>query len=341
MTDIQSAKQIVRDHYAEIATASPATIAEVLTRRTHAEWLWRGMHPFHEQVGAGAVAEAFWAPFLTSMTRVQRRQDIFMAGPNQIEDFASTWVVSMGHLMALFDRPFLGIEPTGKIVMLRYAEFNKVEEGKIVETALFFDLLHLMHQAGLRPLPPQTGAHLVQPGPATHDGLLFAKQDPSEGEKTLALINRMIGDINDHQQYKGPADELAACWHDDMIWWGPDGIGATYTIPRYIEQHQKPFRTQITDRKFNGHLCRLAEGNFGGFFGWPNLTLTPTGGYMGLTANGKTTADMRVVDIYRRDGDKLAENWIFIDMLHFLNMQGLDVLGRMASLTPEQSGARG
>ena len=39
---------------------------------------------------------------------------------------------------------------------------------------------------------------------------------------------------------------------------------------------------------------------------------------------------MRVVDIYRRDGDKLAENWIFIDILHFLDMQGLNVLQRCA-----------
>jgi hypothetical protein len=38
---------------------------------------------------------------------------------------------------------------------------------------------------------------------------------------------------------------------------------------------------------------------------------------------------MRVVDIYRRDGDKLAENWVFIDLLHWLSMQGLDVLGRL------------
>jgi hypothetical protein len=36
-----------------------------------------------------------------------------------------------------------------------------------------------------------------------------------------------------------------------------------------------------------------------------------------------------LADIYRRDGDKLAENWIFLDLLHFLSMQGLDVLGRM------------
>ena len=38
---------------------------------------------------------------------------------------------------------------------------------------------------------------------------------------------------------------------------------------------------------------------------------------------------MRVVDIDRRDGAKLAENWIFIDMLHFLNMQVPDVLARL------------
>jgi hypothetical protein len=41
---------------------------------------------------------------------------------------------------------------------------------------------------------------------------------------------------------------------------------------------------------------------------------------------------MRVVDIYRRDGDKLAENWVFIDLLHWLSMQGLDVLGRLRNL---------
>jgi hypothetical protein len=54
---------------------------------------------------------------------------------------------------------------------------------------------------------------------------------------------------------------------------------------------------------------------------------------MGMTAS-PGPADMRVVDVYRREGDKLAENWIFIDILHYLNMQGLDVLGRMASLDP-------
>ncbi len=320
----------MRAHYDALAKATPATVASVLAERTSPDWHWRGMHPFYEQRGAAAVAESFWAPLLTSMTKVQRRQDIFIAGRNEIDDFQSVWVISMGHLLGLFDAPFLGIKPNRRIAMLRYAEFNKVVDGKIVETAMFCDLIHLMNQAGQYPLPPQTGMHLVQPGPATHDGLLFDDADPAESDKTLANINAMIGDINAHQKYATPQEELARCWHDDMLWWGPDGIGATYTIDRYVEQHQRPFRTQIKDRVYNGHVCRLAEGNFGGFFGWANLSVTNAGGYLGMPTGGRT--EMRVVDMYRRDGDKLAENWIFIDILHFLHLQGLDVLGRMKAI---------
>lgn len=44
---------------------------------------------------------------------------------------------------------------------------------------------------------------------------------------------------------------------------------------------------------------------------------------------GPGPADMRVIDMYRVENGKLAENWIFIDILHFLAMQGLDVLTRM------------
>ena len=42
---------------------------------------------------------------------------------------------------------------------------------------------------------------------------------------------------------------------------------------------------------------------------------------------------MRVVDMYREQDGKLAENWIFIDILHYLNMQGLDVLARLPTVS--------
>ena len=330
MNNFQAAKDLVRAHYAALAQATPTSVASVLAERTSTDWHWRGMHPFHEKKGAMEVAEAFWAPFLTSMTRVQRRSDIFLAGLNEIDGFKSTWVVSMGHLMGLFDRPWLGIRPTRRITMLRYVEFNRVEAGRIVETAFFFDIPDLMIQAGQNPFSPQTGAYLVQPGPATHEGVMYGAQDSAIGKATLATINQMLYGMGDESG--NWEDTMARSWHDDMIWWGPGGIGATYTIPRYKEQHAGPFNDALgKGYRFNGHLCRLAEGHFGGFFGWANLTVTNSGGYLGMTASPKP-ADMRVVDMYREQDGKLAENWIFIDILHYLNMQGLDVLARMASV---------
>jgi hypothetical protein len=41
---------------------------------------------------------------------------------------------------------------------------------------------------------------------------------------------------------------------------------------------------------------------------------------------------MRVVDVYRRQGDKLAENWVLIDLPYWLGQQGLDVLERTRSI---------
>ena len=326
-TDTQNAKTIVLNWQKSMDHLDPEKLPACFSKFTSNDYVWRGMHPFHEQHGADSVIEVFYTPFKNSFSNLQRRQDIFFAGQNEIDGFNSVWVASMGHFMGLFDQPFIGIPPNRKIVMVRYAEFHKIESEKITETSLFIDLLHLMAQVGITPISQQTGIHLIQPGPRTHDGLLFEAQDKNESEATLALINRMIGDINGGD-YSSPQEELRQCWHEDMLWWGPTGIGATYTIDRYIDQHQRPFRTQNEGRRFNGHICRMAEGQYGGFFGWPNLSLKPTGGYLGMPAfNG--FADMRVVDIYRRNGDKLAENWIFIDLLHFLNMQGHDILAQI------------
>ena len=47
---------------------------------------------------------------------------------------------------------------------------------------------------------------------------------------------------------------------------------------------------------------------------------------------GPGPADMRVVDMYRVQDGKLAENWIFIDILHYLNCR--DWTCCMASLAP-------
>lgn len=212
------------------------------------------------------------------------------------------------------------------MAFLRYVEFNRITGGRIDETALFCDVLGVMRLARPNPLPPATGAEFVTPGPRTHDGLLFDAQDPAETARTLALVNRMKDDLVSSDM-KSPQDELARTWHDDMIWFGPAGIGAAFTRGRYQAQHQGPFSEGLEDIAFHGHVCRFAEGKYAGWFGWPNLTMKARGSFLGMPACDRRV-EMRVVDMYRREGDRLAENWVFIDLLYFLKQQGLDVLER-------------
>jgi len=296
---------------------------DVLNRCTDDNFTWRGYYPFGE-LSKAQLADLFWIPLNKSLTHLQRRQDIFFAGRNEIDGFAGTWVVSMGHLMGLFDQPWLGIKPTGKMVFLRYCEFHRVENNKIIETAMYFDIPHLMIQAGLNPFPDATGAHSIQPGPMTHDGLLFEPQDPAVGQHTLGVINRMITELGQWQSELSLEDELRQSWAEDMIWWGPAGIGCTYTIERYAKQHSAPFSAGLTDRSKTQHIARLAEGNYGGFFGWPNFTARSVGGFMNMPASD-TAGEFRVIDIYRRSGDRLVENWIFIDLLHYWKTSGIEL----------------
>ena len=323
------------DFYKALQVSDLKNTTEVFTEYCSNDYVWRGFHPFNEINDRETVCDVFWNPLKSSLSRLTRRMDIFFAGNNSILGHEGTWVASMGHFMGLFDNPWLNISSNNKLIFLRYAEFNKVVSNKIVETAMFFDIPHFMTQAGLSPFNYQTGANLVQPGPSSHDGLLFEEQDDAETMKTRKAIEGMIEDVKiwKSTDRKSLIEELEKSWDKDMLWWGPTGIGATYTIERYAEQHSGPFRESFKERKFNGHICRITEGLFGGFFGWPNLSLVHSGGFMGMPSTGKS-GDMRVIDIYRREGEKLKENWIFIDLLHFWKMQDVDILDRTTKVAP-------
>lgn len=332
MTSYQAAKELIQEYFAALEVASLDKSAEVLETFASPDFEWWGVYPFRKIKGPEAVAQKFWTPLKQSLTRMQRRQDIFIAGTNEVD--GKQWVMSMGNFMGLFDADWLGIPATRKIANLRYAEFNCVKGGKIIKTGLFVDLIGFMLAAGINPLPPSTGAYFTYPGPRYHDGLLFEDAPEDDGKKTLDLVNEMIADLNTLNKSGSmgcPPELLEKTWSKDMLWYGPAGIGATYTIPRYQEQHQLPFRQNLDDKKFLGHVCRFAEGNFACFFGWPNLTNSPIGGWLGLPGGG-VNVEMQVVDVYRREGDKLAENWVFIDIPYWLKQQGLDILDRTQNI---------
>lgn len=333
MSKYGTIKQTVLSYYEDLEKAAPEDILQVLDQYLSESCEWKCSYPFRELMGKEEICRDFWKPLKESLTCMQRRMDIFFGGNNVLAP-EETWVMSMGHFMGLFDRDFLGIRATGKMASLRYAEFSCVDGGKITKTGLFLDLIGLMCQAGMNPLPPMTGQYFIYPGPRMHNGLLFEDAPEEEGRKTLEVVESMteiLDRLNRSGSLEPPTEEdLARSWSQDMIWYGPAGVGATYTIPRYIRQHTGPFRQGLTDKKFNGHCVRFAEGNFAAFFGWPNLS-NRCNGWLGLPV-GKEPASMQVVDVYCRQGDKLSENWVIIDIPYWLKQQGVDVFRRTAGI---------
>ena len=326
-------KNTVLTYYRELDQASPENVCQVLDRCMGSTYEWKSSYPFRELAGKEEVGGLFWKPLKEALTCMQRRMDIFFAGCNEISP-DETWVMSMGHFMGLFDRDILGIRATGRMASLRYAEFSCVCDGKIVKTGLFLDWIGLMCQAGMNPLPPMTGEYFIYPGPRMHNGLLFVDAPEDEGIRTLNVVRSMTDDLdrlNKSGSDEPPsAEDLARSWHEDMIWYGPAGVGATYTIPRYIRQHTGPFRRGLTEKQFCGHEVRFAEGEFAAFFGWPNLS-NRCAGWLGLP-EGRKPAEMQVVDVYCRVGDKLSENWVIIDIPYWLKQQGVDVFQRTADI---------
>lgn len=325
MSELQRAKAIVLDANKSLDAAQPGQCAKALAQHCSAEYRWRGMHPFNELNGCEAVANTFWEPLKSAFGPMQRRPDIFIAGLNQLDNWSSTWVVEMGHLMGLWDAPWIGLAPSHKVAFLRYVEFHRVVDNKIAETACYVDILNLLEQLGRSPIETTTGVPGLSPSPRFNTGLLYDVEPAYEGRTTVELISAMVTDLRANAVHS-PEDHMDTFWVPDMCWFGPGGIGASAFFEGYRRGHAGPFEEGLEYVRHTEHVARIGEGCFGGFFGYPSLTLRSTGGFLGLPESD-VAADMRIVDLYRREGDRLAENWVFIDLPWFLEGLGVDVLG--------------
>ncbi len=230
MNVLQKAKKTVRSYHNYLDSMGISGNFDTDQSLLGRELRWLGVHPFGIIEGHRSVVERFWIPLKDALTCFQRREEIFFAGLNEIDDFKSVWVVSMGHMSGLFDKPWLGIPPTGKLAGLRYCTFHKVEDERITESVMHVDIPHLMAQAGINPFPSQTASTIMHNGPLTCDGLLLLPQPEHAGEKTLAGINGMINNLGTWSSNLPLEEELALNWHEDMTWWGPHGIGSVRTI---------------------------------------------------------------------------------------------------------------
>ena len=286
--------------------------------------------PFNDIVGPTHLYETCYAPLLLAMPDLERRDLIVMSG---ITPAGNEWVGCAGHYLGTFVSPWLDIPPTGHMTHMRFHEFFRFEQGKIVEIQAIWDIPEVMLQAQAWPLSPSLGWEGFIPGPASQDGLRIGDKHPGQGEASAQHVLNMLTHLILHPKQGGPeVMQLQRFWHPRMNWYGPAGIGSSRGITGFRNWHQIPFLNAMPDRgshdnQLDFHL--FGEGEYVAVTGWPNMKQTITqGGWLGIAPSGQEVS-LRSLDFWRMDGGLIRENWVLVDLLDLYHQVGIDVFARL------------
>ena len=224
--------------------------------------------PFEDLDGADGLFEQAYQPLLAAIPDLERRDFIMMAG----EVHGENWVGCGGHYMGVFEQPWLDIPPTRHLVAMRYHEFFRVEDDKVVEVQALWDIPQLMMQADAWPMTPSLGVEWVVPSPATEDGIITSPYNQDEADASVKLVRDMLNSLKKSPQgYE--AMELDRYWHPKMMWYGPAGIGSTRRISGFHYWHQLPFLKAMPDRNsfIAGKGYLFGDADYVGFTAWPGI----------------------------------------------------------------------
>jgi len=299
--------------------------------------VWHGHEPAGLLHGTEAFYGKFWAPLLESFPDLNRQTHLFFGGKSngridgEISKDGRMWVTGTGCFNATFARDYLGIPATGKEVNIRWGDCSRLEEGKIVEVFFMLDLIDLMQQAGCQILPPSLGVDNIYPPPEAKDGILLDVQDQKVSEYSLVHIRRFIFEgLNKYDESNIESMNVPGFFHPRVKWYGPGGIGACYSLEEFQKNHQIPWLQAFPDREVQ-HLDGLfAEANYSGGPGWTGVIATHTGEYKGVPATGNTIT-FNGLDWWKRDGEQIIENWVFVDMIHLFRQFGIDLFDKLQS----------
>ncbi len=327
MTDLTTLKRTIRLGLHSLANGARAEACY------HANARWWGSHPFNELEGVDAINRN-WGVLRQSMPDMERRDSIFVIGynvadtRNQHDIAGQLMVASFCHYQGTFRQPLFGIPPTHGVAHLRSCEVHQIVENKITHSYMLLDFLDLMKQAGCWPLVPSLGSEGVWMAPATMDGVKDEAGDLNAGKTAIDFILRMHGSLHKFDGRNIASMPMDEFWTPHFQYYAASGIGTTRGLDGFRAHHQIPFLVGFPDRKGQGHYIRMGEDNFAVTGGWPSVGGTHLGEWLGLPPTGRFIT-MRVMDFYRIEDGRIAENWVPIDIIQGLLQMGFDVFGRL------------
>jgi predicted ester cyclase len=298
---------------------------ESLSALVNEDIILNAAYPIEQIIGINAIEKDFWQLFKNAFEHFERKA--FIEFDSVYED--DRWIAATGYFSGIFVNDFLGIPATGNLLYLRFTELVKITNDRISEYFIIFDFLDVMHQVGIYPLRKSLGHCGQILPPTTMDGLSPVEVNKFQAAESEQLVLNMLDELGKFDGKSLLSMQLDKYWHPDFMWYGPAGIGTTKGIKSFREHHQGPFVFSFPDRAVDHKACVVKKGNYVATGGWPHMHGTHSaGGWLGLPPTNKKL-ELRVIDIWRREGNLLKENWVGIDIIHMCKQMGLDVFALM------------
>ena len=328
---ISENKIIYKKFSDDLSAVKPEGLSNTIHQFFNKEAKINVVAPFNEIIGGKELLEKLFNPMLYAFPNLYRRTDILFGGIFNEEE----WVTGSGHFVGTFAKDWMGIPANNQLTFLRFGEFHRMQDGQAIETYLFFDLIDLLRQIGKWPLLTKSlGDERFIPGPITSDGIILEAQNSEETKTSLVMVEEMLRNLHTKEQY------WRKYWHPNMMWYGPSGYGSYIGIDGFArfqlpyESIFDPFRKSSVamncergsslDIAVKGHFARFAEGNYVASGGWPSHGGHLCGKWLGIEPKGQQFT-CRVSDWWRREGNKLVENWVFVDLVDMLKQLDYDV----------------
>ena len=320
-------KRLYRDLLGSFSTGEPETIRRSVLSIFDERAEIKASHPINSaQVGIGYFSDIV-VPLMGALKGLNRQNYVVVGG----EYLGTEWVTSTGYYYGHFTHPLFGIPPSGKLAFLRFGEFHRIEEGKILESQIFLGLAELIIALGLWPLGTSQGYEGVVPGPSTQDGINFGSSDPAKSRDTANLVEDMLLSLATEDCAWRPY------WDDRMVWYGPGGFGSYATVDAF-GAFQRPFEQAFEgwgDGQNEGiggvgSSGKAGDGEYAFLNGWPQITGIHVDSFMGIAPTHKRVF-MRDCDWWRCEGGKIIENWCMVDTLHLTYQLGRDVLAELSA----------
>ena len=153
-------------------------------------------------------------------------------------------------------------------------------------------------------------------GSRPEQAALSRDTDMSKTTRTRAVIEGMVDGLNDHR-----IDDIGAFFSHGFRWIGNTGCGTKNGLQEFQENWQRPFQAAFSDK-----ICideaRLYMGEWAAAFG--RQEATHSGRFMGIDPTGKRV-EIRYMDFWKVENDKITDNWVMVDFPHVLAQLGHDV----------------